>query len=121
MQPLLPHTRASERSEQAFYSNQPFFFFLAGDPLLNMSMHPMLPWQQTGLIGRSRGAFGISNQVAGFLSVWQYCCLTAGIQPHKEPLITVAISLRHVLMAVIAKGCANCGLEVCICVYLPIL
>lgn len=61
--------RASQRSVQAFDFNQPSFS--AWDPPLRMSMYPTLPWQQTDLIGRSKGALGISNQVG----VWLLFCL----------------------------------------------
>lgn len=103
-QPLLPHSIASERSEQAFHFDQPF--------LLPGTFH----WQwvcipcchgnrQIWLADPRELLEFLIKWLSGFFSFWWYCCLTAGIQPHKDPLITVAISLRHVLMAIQSWMC----------------
>lgn len=68
-QQLLTHARASERSERAFHFNQPLP--LPGTLCRLRVCIPMLPWQQTDVIGRSKGAFGISNQV----TVWFPFCV----------------------------------------------
>ena len=95
---VLTHSRASERSEQSLSLNQPL--------LLPATLHrlwvciPSCHGNRRIWLADPRELLEfLIKWLSGLLSVWRYCRLTAGIQPHKEPLITAAISLRHVLMA----------------------